>query len=147
MKSYTILIYTCDHINAAHVPGFVNSRLCIARAGRTATIADLLADVRRIKMAGDGLRAACSRPGTASTQGKLHANSPGQALAKPIKGSQAHTPRGRTADRPKAGDQAGDECSLACTDTDSNGSPDSSCHSSFTSDSVDAALQARALKR
>ena len=119
----------------------------IACAGRTASIADLLADVKRVKMAGDGLRAACSRPGTASTQGKLHANSPGQALAKPIKGSQAHTPRGRTADGPKAGDQAGDEISPACTDTDSDGSPRSSCHSSFTSDSVDTALQAWAIKR
>ena len=140
-------MFSCDRIHVAHVPGFDNSSLCTACAGRTASIADLLADVRRVKMVGDGLRAACSRPGTASTQGKLHANSPGQALAKPIKGSQAHTPRGRTADGPKAGDQAGDEISPACTDTDSDGSPRSSCHSSFTSDSVDAVLQARALKR
>jgi len=130
----------------AYVSGFVDTSLCVACAGRTASVADLLADVRRVKMAGDGLRAACSRPGTASTRAKMHANSPGQALAS-IKGSQAHTPRGRTADDPKAGDQAGDDCSPACTDTDSDCSPHSSCSGSFTSDSVDAALQARALKR
>ena len=132
--------------NFGDCSGVDGTSLCVACAGRTASIADLLADVRRVKMAGDGLRAASSRPGTASAQAKLHANSPGQALAS-IKGSQAHTPRGRTADSPRAWDQAGDESSPACTDTDSDGSCRSSCHSSFTSDSVDAVLQARALKR
>ena len=133
-----------DHSNVADVSGFGGTSWGVACAGRTASIADLLADVRHVKMAGDGLRAA-SRPGTASTQ--LHANSPGQALVKPIKGSHAHTPRGRAAVSPTAGDQAGDDCSPACTDTDSDGSPGSSCHSGFTSDSFDAALQAWALKR
>lgn len=130
----------------AHVPGLDHSSWCVACAGRTPSIADLLADVRRIKMAGDGLRAACSRPGTASTQAQRHANSPGQALAS-IKGSQAHTPSSRTVGSPKAEDQAGDDCSPACTDTDSDDFPHISCHSSFTSDNVDAVLQARALKR
>ena len=136
-----------DHISMADVSGFGGTSWGVACAGRTASIADLLADVRRVKIAGDGLRAAGSRPGTASTQGKLHANRPGQALVKPIKGSHAHTPRGRAAVSPTAGDQAGDVCSPACTDTDSDGSPRSSCHSGFTSDSFDAALQAWALRR
>ncbi len=147
MRSFKFFIYSCHHVTLAIVSGVDGTSLCVACAGRTASIADLLADVRRVKMAGDGLRAACNRPGTASTQAKRHANSPGQALAKPIKGNQAHPPRGRTADGPKAGDQAGDESSPACTDTDSDGSPHGSCHTSFTSDSVDAALQAWALKR
>ncbi len=142
-SSCNVVIIYLPLCTLAIVSRIDGTSLCVACAGRTASIADLLADVRRIKMAGDGLRAACSRPGTASTQGKLHANSPGQALAQPIKGSQAYTPKGRTADGPKAGD----DCSPACTDSESDGSPRSSCHSSFTSDSVDAALQARAINR
>ena len=42
------------------------------------SISDLLADVRRVKLAGDGLRAVHSRPATAASQGRAAASSPGQ---------------------------------------------------------------------
>ena len=48
-----------------------------AAAGRDVSISDLLADVRRIKLAGDSLRAGRSRPSTAASQGRAAANSPG----------------------------------------------------------------------
>ena len=42
------------------------------------SISDLLADVRRVKLAGNGLRAVHSRPATAASQGRAAASSPSQ---------------------------------------------------------------------
>lgn len=51
-----------------------------APAGRDVSISELLADVRRIKLAGDSLRAVRSRPATAASQGRAAASSPSQEL-------------------------------------------------------------------
>lgn len=51
-----------------------------APAGHVLSISDLLADVRRIKLAGESLRAVCSRPATAAPQGRAAASSPSQEL-------------------------------------------------------------------
>ena len=143
-----------------------------AYAGRAASIADLLADVRRIKMAGDGLRASCSRPETAGSspraapstlhsrpgQRNLPANSPAHAntdmqgsMLNRLEVKAAVCPNGRTADAPGV-NLASDKCSPVCTDAESEcslGSCDGSRSQSgtFTPDSVDAALQARRTNR
>ena len=142
--------------------------ILIAYAGCAASIADLLADVRRIKMAGDGLRASRSRPGTAGNspraacsklsnrpqQHDLHADRPAHANTE-TKGSSANRleviaavcPKGRTADAPGV-DLATDARSPVCTDAESDCSLDSCTSQSgtFTPDSVDAALQARSYR-
>ena len=46
----------------------VGENAAAGAGAKNASIADLLADVRRLKAAGDSLRAVCSRPATAASQ-------------------------------------------------------------------------------
>lgn len=112
---------------------------CIS-AGREASLSELLADVRRIKLAGDGLKAVRSRPATGDPQGRAAANSPSPEL---------HTGAGLTVGEARQGERQGfqesppSECSYSSYSSEDNigsrlirsgvQSPCSSTHSSSIS--------------